>query len=155
MAQLVPNTESTLPGRNLANVNALEALLEKIGPAVVMVHSQSGGDGLGIATRRPDLVQGLVDVEGGSGCTPRTPEQTQTMTRVPFLTVIGDFDYPNEPVCREAVDAINAAGGNATHGVLPNFGFFGNTHMLMMDKNNLQIADWIIDWIDDKVNQKT
>ena len=151
MAQLVPNTESTLPGRNLANVNALEALLEKIGPAVVMVHSQSGGDGLGIATRRPDLVQGLVDVEGGSGCTPRTPEQTQTMTRVPFLTVIGDFDYPNEPVYREAVDAINAAGGNATHGVLPNFGFFGNTHMLMMDKNNLQIADWI----DDKVNQKT
>lgn len=154
MAQLVPNTESTLPDRNIANVNALEALLEKIGPAVVMVHSQSGGDGLGIATRRPDLVKAYIDVEGRSGCTPMTSQQVQTLTKVPFLTVIGDFNYPNEQVCREAVQAVNAAGGDATHGLLPDFGFHGNSHMLMMDRNNLKIADWIQKWLEKKVESK-
>lgn len=150
MAQLVPNTETTLPN-STESVDGLEALLEQIGPAIVMVHSQSGGYGLGIATRRPDLVAALIDVEGRSGCTPRTPEQTETMTQVPFLTVIGDYDYPNEPFCREAVEEINAAGGNAFHGVLPEQGFVGNSHMLMMDKNNLEIADWILTWVDENV----
>lgn len=154
MAQLVPNTESTLPDRNIANVNALEALLNKIGPAVVMVHSQSGADGLGIATRRPDLVRAYIDIEGRSGCTPITPEQIQTLTKVPFLTVIGDYNYPNEPFCREAVEKVNAAGGVATHGLLPNFGFKGNSHMLMMDRNNLKIADWIERWLEEKVERK-
>jgi len=153
MAQLVPNTESTLPDRNIANVNALEALIKKIGPAVIVVHSQSGNDGLGIATRRPDLIRGYIDVEGRSGCTPITDEQIRKLTKVPFLTVIGDHDYPNESFCREAVEAVNAAGGNATHGLLPNFGFKGNTHMLMLDKNNLKIADWIIRWLEKNVEK--
>lgn len=83
-----------------------------------------------------------------------TPEQVQTLTNVPFLTVIGDFNYGNEPVCREAVQAVNAAGGDATHGLLPDFGFYGNSHMLMMDRNNLKIADWIEKWLVKKVESK-
>lgn len=34
---------------------------------------------------------------------------------------------------------------------LPTKGLYGNTHMFMQDKNNLQIADFIIDWIKNKV----
>jgi hypothetical protein len=30
---------------------------------------------------------------------------------------------------------------------LPALGIKGNGHMMMMDKNNLQIADRIIDWL--------
>src|SRR5215467_13709323 len=41
-AQLVPNTETTLAGVGANTVEGLVALLDKIGPAVVMVHSQSG-----------------------------------------------------------------------------------------------------------------
>src|SRR2546426_1183198 len=40
-AQLVPNSETTLAGAGANTVNALAALLDRIGPAVVMVHSQS------------------------------------------------------------------------------------------------------------------
>ena len=35
--------------------------------------------------------------------------------------------------------------------LLPDVGFTGNTHMLMEEKNNLQIADWLIEWIGEKV----
>jgi hypothetical protein len=33
-------------------------------------------------------------------------------------------------------------------------GIRGNSHMLMQDKNNLQLADLILGWIDDHVESK-
>ena len=32
-------------------------------------------------------------------------------------------------------------------------GIRGNSHMIMQDKNNLQIADFILKWIDDRVGK--
>src|SRR5262249_52765311 len=46
VSQLVPNTESTLPGGGNNTVKALGALLERIGPAVVLAHSQAGAYGM-------------------------------------------------------------------------------------------------------------
>jgi pimeloyl-ACP methyl ester carboxylesterase len=42
---------------------ALIALLEKIGPAVLVTHSQSGPHGWDVADRRPDLVKAIIAVE--------------------------------------------------------------------------------------------
>jgi hypothetical protein len=33
----------------------------------------------------------------------------------------------------------------------PELGIHGNTHLIMMDRNNLQIADLILDWIEGNV----
>jgi len=30
----------------------------------------------------------------------------------------------------------------------------GNTHMMMMDTNNLQVADWILSWVEKNVGKK-
>jgi len=45
------------------NKDALTALLEKIGPAIVMTHSQSGAYGWPVADARPDLVKAVIAVE--------------------------------------------------------------------------------------------
>jgi hypothetical protein len=37
---------------------------------------------------------------------------------------------------------------------LPKMGIKGNSHMLMQDKNNLQLADLILRWIDDHFEGK-
>ena len=37
---------------------------------------------------------------------------------------------------------------------LPKLGIKGNSHMLMQDKNNLQLADLILTWIDQHVESK-
>lgn len=37
---------------------------------------------------------------------------------------------------------------------LPAMGIKGNSHMLMQDKNNLQLADLILAWIDSHVEKK-
>ena len=47
-------------------------------------------------------------------------------------------------------DAVRVAGGNVDVVNLPEVGIKGNSHMLMMDKNNAWIADLIQKWLADK-----
>ena len=45
------------------DADRLAALLDRIGPAIIMTHSSSGSDGWLVADRRPDLVVAIVTVE--------------------------------------------------------------------------------------------
>ena len=49
--------------------------------------------------------------------------------------------------CIATAGAIRSAGGFAKFLLLPEAGIKGNTHMMMMDKNNLQVADLLIGWL--------
>jgi pimeloyl-ACP methyl ester carboxylesterase len=60
------------------------ALLDRIGPAIILTHSQSGTFGFLIADARPDLVKGVVTIEGGG--TPYT------------YPIIGPPDFFGNPV---------------------------------------------------------
>jgi len=61
-ASQVPYVQA--PGvTQLMNRDALVALLEKIGPSIVMTHSQSGAYGWPVADARPDLVKAVIAVE--------------------------------------------------------------------------------------------
>jgi pimeloyl-ACP methyl ester carboxylesterase len=160
LAQLVPNTETTLAGGGANTVNALVALLDKIGPAAIMVHSQSGVYGLEVARRRPNLVRALVSVEGG--CETVTPADVATpFVKVPFVTVWGDNSVGAAGVngdkrrngCAQAVNLIKGAGGRATFLLLPEAGIPGNSHMLMMDRNNLQIAALLRKWLEENTTK--
>jgi len=153
MAQLVPNSEATLPQPPRKTVDALIELMKKIGPAIVMVHSQSGIYGTLTALARPDLVKALLNVEGRAGCD-LTPDQTATMAKVPWLNIAGDHEWNGEEQCRKAVAAVKAAGGAASFLATYEQGVRGNTHMMMMDVNNLQVADWILSWIDKNVSKQ-
>ena len=155
-AQLVPDTEVTLEGAGAQTVNGLVALLEEIGPALVFVHSQSGPYGLELVHRRPDLVAALVHLE--AGWIPFTADEiARTFARVPMLAVWGDYSEgavgangdERRNGCRDLVAAITAAGGTARFLLLPDIGIRGNTHMFMMDSNNLQVADVILAWLDE------
>jgi hypothetical protein len=43
--------------------------------------------------------------------------------------------------------SIRSEGGDVTFLHLPEIGIHGNTHMFMLDKNNLQISGLMLDWI--------
>jgi pimeloyl-ACP methyl ester carboxylesterase len=157
-AQLVPNTEATLPGAGANTVRALGALLDKIGPAVVMVHSQSGSYGMDVVRARAIRMLGFINVEGN--CAPVTADEVAKIySKVPLLSVWGDNSNgapgPNGDErrngCAATVNAIKSTGGSAKFLLLPEAGQKGNSHMMMMDKNNLQIADLIIAWLGESV----
>lgn len=38
--------------------------------------------------------------------------------------------------------------------LLPEIGMRGNSHMLVQDKNSLEVADWLAAWIDRRVGRK-
>src|SRR5262249_23458428 len=154
-AQLVPNSETTLDGIGSNTVEALAVLLDRIGPAVVMVHSQSGVYGLDVVRKRPNLVRALVSIEGG--CQTMAQDHAgKVFAKVPLLAVWGDNSVgaantvngdKRRNGCRDAVNLVNGAGGHATFLLLPEAGVAGNSHMMMMDKNNLQVAALIQKWI--------
>jgi hypothetical protein len=50
--------------------------------------------------------------------------------------------------CVATVNKIKAAKGRADNIHLPSLGIAGNSHMLMMDTNNQQVADLILAWLD-------
>ena len=74
----------------------------------------------------------------------------------PTLIVYGDYiplDSRWPKMHQNGVDfadKIKAAGGSVDIVELPKIGIRGNSHMLMMDKNNLEVAAVIQKWLADK-----
>lgn len=158
----IPDLNAALPPQNPSFAD-LAALASKLDGAVVMGHSESFMFPERAALLDPGAVKGIISLESGYACaTPYTPQEQATLARIPILIVFADHhaDAP-EPFgsrwttsmgqCREFAAAIKKAGGDVTFLHLPEMGIHGNTHMFMLDKNNLQIADLLLDWIDGHV----
>jgi pimeloyl-ACP methyl ester carboxylesterase len=177
--------------------DAASALLDKIGPAIIMTHSQSGAFGWAIADARPKLVKGIVAAEP-SGPPFRNAVFSEEPARLWGMTDIAiTYDPPvTDPKQMAVVEQAAADGPNLTKcmmqkeparrlptlagipililaaessyhaaydhctskyltqaGVQNTFvrletvGLRGNGHMLMIEKNNLEIADFIDQWM--------
>ncbi len=154
-----------LPAPN-PTLKALSDLAGQVSGAVLMGHSQSGPFPLAAALLNPTAAKGLVLVEPGRCPANYTAEQIKTLASVPILVIFGDHrDTPTGistraswqesfDGCRELIGRIKAAGGQAEMLNPPDRGIRGNSHMIMQDKNNLQIADLILQWIDERVSKR-
>lgn len=154
-AQLVPDTETSRAGGGQNTINALRRPARQDRAGNHLVHSQSGTYGLGAVVARSNLVRGLISVEGG--CTPVTQSDIVNFYRkVPFLSFWGDHSVgangdARRTGCQATVASFKAAGGDAQFLLLPDLGIHGNSHMMMMDNNNLELADILMGWISKNV----
>jgi pimeloyl-ACP methyl ester carboxylesterase len=200
--------ESIASGVKTEELNnaAIVSLLEKIGPAVLLTHSQAGVFGWKVADLRPELVKGIVAVEpngppffdvsfhGGADwyTDSEKPARAWGVTRVPLsydppvkeaseLSIVrqDEADNPNEVRCwlqtsparqlphlkgvpiaivtseasfRATYDHctsqfLKQAGVANMHIRLENEGVHGNGHMMMLEKNNQQVAEVLMRWI--------
>ena len=162
--------------------DAMAALMEKVGPSILLSHSQAGGPGWLTAIKSAN-VRAIVALEPGSGFIfpegqlPATmpsaagalvPEAVplaafKKLTQIPILVLYGD-NFPTQPTSERGqdnwrvrlamaklwVDAINQHGGDAQLIHLPDKGIRGNTHFLMSDLNNIEIADQISQFLAEK-----
>jgi len=85
------------------------------------------------------------------------------LTKIPIVIYYGDF-IPNEPstnpgqdgwrvrlkMARLWRDAVNKYGGDVTVVHLPEIGIKGNTHFPFSDLNNVEIADLMSEWLNEK-----
>ncbi len=206
-AEQLPSIVS-FPEQQALNRDAGVALLDRIGPAIVLTHSQSGAFGWPIADARPNLVKAIAAVEpsgppvhdvefkGAPGWfADGPPTKAWGLTAVP-LTYDGvsssaelsfeqqaKADAPDLVRCwkqREPARQLShlrtipvaifsseasyhasydhctsqylaQAGVKNTFVRLAARGIHGNGHMMMLEKNNLEIARVIADWINETV----
>jgi pimeloyl-ACP methyl ester carboxylesterase len=188
------------------NRDALVALLQKIGPAILLTHSQSGPFGWLVADARPDLVKAILAVEPNGppffdlqlvgapdwfrygtklrpwGITaiplhysppaadaanmvaaeqeqsdgPEFPKcwlqkeparQLPNLQKMPILLLTSESSF-------RAIDDhctakfLNQAGVHPNWTKLADIGIHGNGHMMMLEKNNQEIAEVMIRWLD-------
>jgi pimeloyl-ACP methyl ester carboxylesterase len=158
--QNVPDLSGNVPSPN-PTFAALADLAVQVNGAVLLGHSQGGAFPLQAALVNTKGIKGMVLVEPG-GCPTYTDAQIATLATIPILVVYGDhIDQTSFVVgfswkaafegCKAFVQKVKAAGGKAEFLHLPRIGIYGNSHMMMFDKNNLQIADLILAWIDRNV----
>jgi hypothetical protein len=159
--QMIPDLNSLLPNPNPTWTN-MAALAVKLKGAILMGHSESGFFPEEAAMIDPTGVKGIISIE--MPCTTNlSADKLAKLAKIPILVMFGDHlsDVPgfaNWPTsfdsCNTFVKQVSAAGGDAQMMSLPAMGIKGNSHMLMQDKNNLQLADLILGWIDGHVESK-
>lgn len=179
------------------NKEAGAALLDKIGPAIVLTHSQSGAFGWLIADARPNLVKGIVAIEpsgppfentiiGTGKSRPFGPtdiplaydppikdasdlaiereakadgpdlfvcwmqkepaRKLVNLERIPVMVVTAEASY-HQVYDHCTVKYLRQAGVNVDFVRLQDKGIHGNGHMVMLEKNNLDIAKVLDDWM--------
>jgi hypothetical protein len=159
--QMIPDLNATLPSPNPTWKN-MAALAKQLHGAVLMGHSESGFFPEQAALIDASGIKGLISIE--MPCPTLDAQQIAALAKVPTLVMFGDHlgDVKGGPAnwansfetCRKFVDQVKAAGGDAQMMHLPEMGIHGNSHMLMQDKNNLQLADLILGWLDNHVEPK-
>lgn len=130
---------------------AYDALVQKMGPSVVMVHSQAGNFGFHAALAAPDKVKAVIAIEPAGA--PAPGPELDKLKGIPMLIIWGDYIDTQEVWVRQQPASVNfakdlnARGGKVDWIDLPKVGIKGNDHMIMMDDNSDQVAALIQDWL--------
>jgi pimeloyl-ACP methyl ester carboxylesterase len=193
------------------NRDALVALIDRIGPAILMTHSQAGAFGWPVADARPDRVKAILAIEPngppfyqvefigapdyfkqgslalpyGLSAVPLTyapairdaqelaivqqdqPDRPDLMKchlqkeparalpnlKMPILVVMGEASY-HAPYDHCTVKYLQQAGARPTFMRLSDLGIKGNSHVMMNEKNNKEIAAAIAQYLAQALPEK-
>jgi pimeloyl-ACP methyl ester carboxylesterase len=192
--------------------DALIALVDRLGPSILMTHSQSGAFGWPVADARPDLVKAVLAIEPngppgralefigapdyfkegplalayGITSVPLTyaPPVAQaselafvqeaapdgpglatcwkqaaparalpSLAKVPILVLTSEASY-HAPYDHCTVKYLQQAGVTPTFIRLADLGIRGNSHVMMLEKNNREIAAVIARWLEQTLVQQ-
>jgi pimeloyl-ACP methyl ester carboxylesterase len=159
--QMIPDFNALLPNPNPTWQN-MAALAVQLKGAILMGHSESGFFPQQATLLNPSGIRAMISIE--MPCPDLSADQIATLAKIPTLVMFGDHlgDVQGGPAnwaqslesCNAYVKKVKDAGGDAVMMHLPQMGIKGNSHMLMQDRNSLQLADLIVDWIDTHVENQ-
>ena len=136
-------------GHEDLTLDAYTQLLARIGPCVVVAHSQGGGMALSMALRQPQALRAVVALEPSGA-----PVQPQAGPGAPPRLVVWGDRVQAHPVWRayrERVQAhvqdLQAQGVQADTLDLPAQGVHGNSHFVMLDRNSDLVLDHVLQWL--------
>lgn len=156
-------------------VDAMSAVFDKSGDGILFTHSAGGSPGWKIAIKN-NHVKAVVAIEPGGFSFPEgeTPDgnrggkgipmdEFMKLTKIPIIVYYGDYIPKEESpaysqnfwrnvlaTARQWAKVVNGYGGDVTIVHLPEVGIKGNTHFLMSDLNNVEIAEQVSNWLKEK-----
>ena len=138
-----------------ATHKAYDEYLQRVGPCILIAHSQAGEFSMQAALRNPDMVKALILLEP-TFAPEITEENMAKMNAIPHLYIWGDYidevplwvQYRQKPWAY--FEAQKKAGIDATWLDLPAMGIKGNDHFLMADKNSAEIAEMVQAWLKER-----
>jgi len=192
--------------QQVLNRDALLALLDRIGPAILLVHSQAGAFGWPVADAKPDLVKAVLAIEPNGppfygiefvgapeffrqgplalkygitsvplAYTPAISDSSElailrqetadgpelvrcwaqkeparqlpNLQKMPILVLTSEASY-HAPYDHCTVRYLQQAGVKASFVKLADLGIRGNSHVMMLEKNNKEIAAVIAQWLE-------
>lgn len=136
-------------------VRALLALLERVGPCILMTHSAGGATGFDANLQKPGLVKAMVVLEP-TGCPTEPAAVSDGFKDKSFLAVYGDYIQSRGQTgrlaaCRTTASLVRGLGNAGEAMVLPEMGIRGNTHLLTQDNNHDEIARMVMRWLEASV----
>lgn len=153
MKQIVPRWAAT----DELTLNAYVQMLKELEqPVVLIAHSQGGHFAIRAAELVPHKVAAIVAIEPSQAGTKEGIEK-RLLKETPILTVYGDHLSLDArwPAIRARTDAyfraLASAGGRVDVLDLPEQGIYGNSHLPMLEKNNLTISGLIDNWLVDRL----
>ena len=147
--QFVPRWTTT---RDM-HIAAFKDVIQHVGDCIVICHSQGGDTAHPVAAELADTVKALIALEP-SGFTPDLGDKRLDGQR--YLYLMGDYidRHPTwthlEPLARENMARLQAAGADVTWIDLPTAGIQGASHMIMMDKSSAQTAQMVRRWLEQR-----
>ena len=131
-------------------------LLIDIGPAIVLSHSGSGLSCFDAVKLAPDMFEAIITVEPVKVPTGEEEIKANYLNQR-ILGVFGDHREERSQAGADMVGKFNDLNNlikvvNEENGIaemidLPAIGITGNSHVMMLDSNNQEIADLILNWI--------
>lgn len=169
---MTPNTGSI---DEATIVDAMSAVFDRSGDGILFTHSAGGAPGWKTAIKN-NHVKAIVAIEPGSFSFPEgeAPEGNRggkgipmdeflKLTKIPIIIYYGDYIPEGESdaysqnfwrdvlaTARQWANVVNAHGGDVSIVHLPEVGIKGNTHFIMSDLNNIEIANHISNWLNKK-----
>src|SRR5699024_9935014 len=130
--------------------NAYENLVIKEESCVILAHSQGANFAFEVAEKHPEKVQGIIAIEPGAG---GRLVNSKKLKNIPILCLYGDYIKNSQRwmniynKTKEYYESIKAHGGKVDVVFLPDIGIHGNSHLMMFEKNNMEIANYISGWL--------
>lgn len=141
---------------------AYEAYLQKVGPSIIIVHSQGCAFAAQAALHHPDLVKALVFLEPSGMPTVQDAELAK-IKNIPQLYVWGDYLDEFQTWQKNGVgdsyyktvkkyyDRLSSISTVTAWIELPEIGIKGNTHMMIHDRNSADIATLVQKWLKENI----
>lgn len=158
-AEIVQDYNPAISAQGQPVLTDLSLLAKQLGHAVLISHSQSGPYPEETAIfASPEGIDGIISIEGL--CLPDFNNAIPTLKKIPTMFLYGDNVSKSATWtsivrgCQTWASQVNFAGGRTSVVQTPDVGLRGNTHMMMLDKNNLDVARFIDSWIAKNVEGK-